>query len=146
MALPVPTWPSTSETTYDELLERVRYDGAYPTREKAERVVATVLKALGPRLPEAERSRLAARLPTEAADHLQAGDPAPEPLTGWGFVKDLAEHTGAARATTRWDVGTVLLAVRPLAGESLITETLSRLPAGWALLFGRAELAPARAA
>ncbi len=133
-------------TTYDHLLERVRYDGAYPTRERAGRAVETVLEAFGRQLTGTERAQLAARLPAEAACSLNAGVPVAEPLTGWGFVKDLAQRTGATPATTRWDVGAVLFAVGRLAGEPLVTAILRRLPEGYALLFRRAELDRPRAA
>ena len=138
--------PAAPGITYDHLLERVRYDGAYPTREHAERAVETVLQALGRQLTGTERERLAACLPIEAALALNACVPTPETLTGWGFVKDLAQRTGATPATTRWDVGAVLFTVGRLAGETLVTDILHRLPDGYALLFGRAELTRPRTA
>ncbi|MBO8184962.1 DUF2267 domain-containing protein [Streptomyces spirodelae] len=137
--------------TYDQMVERVRYDGAYPTRERAEAVIHAVLAALGRRLSGDERVELAAVLPTEAARTFTAQIPETEQLTGWEFVKDLASRTGGTAATTRWDTGTVLALVARLAGEDLIGRVLDQLPAGYALLFGRAELSqptmprPARA-
>lgn len=62
------------------------------------------------------------------------------PLTGWGFVKDLATRTEATPATARWDTGTVLTTIGDLAGRSLLDRILTQLPPGYALLFGRAEL------
>ncbi|MEV6319443.1 DUF2267 domain-containing protein [Streptomyces sp. NPDC051776] len=126
--------------TYDQLLERVRYDGAYSTRERAETAVTAVLAALGRQLVGDERVDLAARLPVEAALQFTGQVPATETLTGWGFVKDLADRTGATPATTRWDVGTVLTIVAELAGHELLARILTQLPSGYALLFGRAEL------
>lgn len=67
----------------------------------------------------------------------------PHVLTGWGFVKDLAERTGGTPATTRWDTGAVLGAVAPIAKDGLITRIVRQLPDGYALLFGRAQLARA---
>lgn len=133
----------TPAMTYEQLLEKVRYEGAYPTREKAEAAVHLVLAGLGRQLTGDERVDLAARLPFEAAYILTAQIPATQPLTGWAFVKDLAARTGAALATTRWDTGSVLCAVAALAGPELLTRILRRLPSGYALLFGRAELTPA---
>ncbi|WP_406513876.1 DUF2267 domain-containing protein [Streptomyces sp. NBC_00161] len=98
--------------TYDQVLETVRYEGAYPTRERAE----------------------------EAARHLVSQVPAAEPLTGWAFVKDLASRRGATPATTRWETGAVLAVVARLAGPSLLARILDQLPEGWALLFGQAQL------
>lgn len=132
--------PVTEGMTYDQLVERVRYDGAYPTRERAEAVIHAVLSALGRRLTGDERVDLAAVLPTEAARVLTAQIPESAQLTGWEFVKDLASRTGGTAATTRWDTGTVLALVARLAGEDLISRIIDRLPPGYALLFGRAEL------
>ncbi|MGW5735941.1 MULTISPECIES: DUF2267 domain-containing protein [Streptomyces] len=126
--------------TFPQMLEKVRYEGAYPTRERAEEAVRLVLGGLGRQLVGDERVELAARLPLEAARILTAQIPAAEPLTGWGFVKDLATRAGASLATTRWDTGAVLAAVSALAGPDLLTRILDQLPAGHALLFGRAEL------
>lgn len=129
--------------TFPLMLERIRYNGAYPTRERAEEVAATVLAALGRRLNGEERVELAARLPREAAEILTAQIPEPEPLTGWAFVKELATRTGGTHATTRWDVGSVLGVVAELAGSEILDRVLARLPSGYALLFGRVELTPA---
>jgi len=122
------------------MLERVRYEGAYPTRERAEEVVRAVLADLGRQLTGEERVDLAARLPVEAALVFTAQIPATEQLTGWGFVKNLAARTGGSPATARWDTGAVLATVAQLAGEELLTRILTQLPPGYALLFGRAEL------
>ncbi|WP_425585743.1 DUF2267 domain-containing protein [Streptomyces longisporus] len=128
---------------YEQMLEKVRYDGAYPTREKAEQAVRLVLAGLGRQLTGDERVDLAARLPLEAARILTAQIPDTQPLTGWAFVKDLAARTGASLATTRWDTGSVFSAVAAYAGSELVTRILRQLPSGYALLFGRAELVQA---
>ncbi|MGW4177654.1 DUF2267 domain-containing protein [Streptomyces rubiginosohelvolus] len=130
-------------TAYHQMLERVRYEGAYPTRERAEEIVRLVLAGLGRQLTGDERVDLAARLPLEAARTLTAQIPDTQPLSGWAFVKDLAARSGASQATTRWDTGSVLAAVAAHAGSDLITRILNQLPPGWALLFGQAELNPA---
>ncbi|BBA95520.1 hypothetical protein RVR_410 [Actinacidiphila reveromycinica] len=135
--------PQSSVTTYDQMLERVRYAGAYPTRARAEEAVHLVLSGLGRQLTGVERSELAARLPEEAARVLTAQAPDSRPLTGWGFVKSLATRAGAGLATTRWDTGSVLTTVADAAGPDLLTRILRRLPGGYALLFGRAELTQA---
>nr|WP_123969224.1 DUF2267 domain-containing protein [Streptomyces sp. TLI_185] len=128
---------------YEHMLEKVRYDGAYPTREKAEEAVRLVLAGLGRQLTGDERVELAGRLPLEAARILTAQIPDTRPLTGWAFVKDLSARTGASLATTRWDTGSVFSAVAAYAGRDLVTRILRRLPSGYALLFGRAELTQA---
>ncbi|MET7527991.1 DUF2267 domain-containing protein [Streptomyces sp900116325] len=129
--------------TLEEMLEKVRYEGAYPTRERAAEAVHLVLSGLGRQLTGDERVELAARLPFEAASTLTEQIPAIEPLTGRAFVKDLASRTGATPATTRWDTGAVLATVTALAGPDLITRIRDQLPTGYALLFGRAELTQA---
>jgi uncharacterized protein (DUF2267 family) len=134
---------STVGMTFEQMLERVRYEGAYPTRAQAEESLRAVLAALGRQLTGDERAELAAGLPHEAALVLTSAIPALERLTGWGFVKDLASRTGGTAATTRWDAGTVLRVVAQLAGEELLSRVLDRLPPGYALLFGRAELVQA---
>ncbi|MFE9680746.1 DUF2267 domain-containing protein [Streptomyces sp. NPDC002701] len=126
--------------TYDQMLERIRYEGAYPTRERAEEVTRAVLTALGRQLTGDERRELAACLPAEAARALTGRHAGAESLTGWGFVKDLATRTGGTPATARWDTGAVLTVVGRLAGPALLDRVLAQLPSGYALLFGRAEL------
>lgn len=132
--------PATVGMTFEQMLERVRYEGAYATRAQAEMSVRAVLASLGRQLTGDERVELAARLPHEAAVVFTSQIPAAEPLTGWGFVEDLASRTGGTTATTRWDTGTVLRVVAQLAGERLLGRILAQLPSGYALLFGRAEL------
>ncbi|MET9887481.1 DUF2267 domain-containing protein [Streptomyces sp. NPDC006430] len=126
--------------TYDQMLERVRYEGAYPTRERAEEAVRNVLAALGRQIVGNELVELASRLPAEAGLVLTAQVPDAEPLSGWGFVKDLAARNGATPATTRWETGAVLAVVAHLSGPDLLARILCRLPEGWALLFGQAQL------
>ncbi|MCI3928026.1 DUF2267 domain-containing protein [Streptomyces sp. AN091965] len=130
-------------TTYEQMLEKVRYEGAYPTRERADEAVRLVLAGLGRQLTGDERADLAACLPPEAARVLTGQIPDTQQLTGWAFVKDLAARTGASPATTRWDTGSVFAAVTAHAGPALTTRILHRLPSGYALLFGRAELTSA---
>ncbi|MFE4862332.1 DUF2267 domain-containing protein [Streptomyces sp. NPDC056670] len=129
--------------TFHQMTERIRYEGAYPTREQAEAVTRTVLAALGRQLTGDERVDLAARLPVEAALDLTAQIPDAQRLTGWSFVKDLATRSGGTLATARWDTGTVLRIVGHLAGPDLLDRILTQLPSGYALLFGRAELTQA---
>ncbi|MFD9339706.1 DUF2267 domain-containing protein [Streptomyces sp. NPDC060028] len=131
---------STPAVTFDQMLERVRYEGAYPTRERAEESVRTVLAALGRQITGEERVDLTQRLPLEAALALTSSTPDIDQLSGWSFVKDLAERTGVSPAVARWDTGAVLAAVSALAGPDLLARVLQRLPDGYALLFGQAQL------
>lgn len=138
-----PHQPHPYGTAYEQMLEKVRYEGAYPTLERADEAVRLVLSGLGRQLTGDERVDLAARLPFEAARVLTTQAPVTKPLTGWAFVKDLAARSGASLATTRWDTGAVFAAVAAYAGPDLTTRVLHQLPTGYALLFGRAELTPA---
>ncbi|MGW1871563.1 DUF2267 domain-containing protein [Streptomyces mauvecolor] len=126
--------------TFHQMLEQIRYEGVYPTRERAESVTRAVLAALGRQLTGDERVDLAACLPVEAALDFTGQIPDPRPRTGWGFVKDLATRTGVTLAAARWDTGTVLTVIADLAGPDLLERILAQLPPGYALLFGRAEL------
>ncbi|WP_225845912.1 DUF2267 domain-containing protein [Streptomyces sp. HPF1205] len=128
--------------TSDVLLERVRYEGAYPTRERAREITLQVLAALGRQLTGDERVALAALLPLEAALEFTGQVPAAERLTGWGFVKDLARRSGTTPAVARWNTGTVFSVIAQLTGPDLLDRILDQLPEGYALLFGRPELRP----
>ncbi|MFF2255845.1 DUF2267 domain-containing protein [Streptomyces sp. NPDC058142] len=134
--------PAAARTgmSFRQMLERIRYEGAYPSRERAEDVTRAVLTALGRQLTGDERVDLAACLPREAARIFAGQIPDREPLTGWGFVKDRAARTEATPATARWDTGAVLTVIGDLAGPTLLDRILTQLPPGYALLFGRAEL------
>ncbi|KOU29252.1 hypothetical protein ADK52_05920 [Streptomyces sp. WM6372] len=132
--------PAHHAMTFDQMLERVRYEGAYPTRERAQEAIRTVLASLGRQVTGDERVDLAQCLPVEAALTLTAQIPATEQLTGWGFIKDLATRTGATPATARWDTGAVLATVTRLAGPELLARILHRLPGGYAPLFGQVQL------
>lgn len=101
-----------------------------------------MLRALGRQLTGDERVALAACLPAEATLAFTSQIPDPQPLTGWGFVKD-ATRTGTTPAVARWDTGAVLAVICHLVGTALLDRILNQLPSGYALLFGRAELIPA---
>ncbi|CAL9560674.1 hypothetical protein SUDANB105_04615 [Streptomyces sp. enrichment culture] len=130
---------------WPELIDGVREAGQYPTRAEAERVTRTVLSALGGHVVGEERVELARALPTEAARVIAAQIPATRPLTAAEFVDSVATRIeGATPATARWDVSSVLSVLPPLIGDDLLTRILSELPPGYALLFGRPQLTPAR--
>ncbi|MFD6298297.1 DUF2267 domain-containing protein [Streptomyces sp. NPDC060235] len=130
----------TAVVTFEQMLEKVRHEGAYASTQQAHDAVQRVLEALGRQLSGDERVELAARLPKEAARYLASQIPTGRPLTGWGFVKNLAESTGSSPATTRWDTGSVLRVVARLTGDELVARIIGQLPDGYALLFGRPQL------
>lgn len=128
---------------FDRLLEKIRYEGAYPTRERAEEALRAVLGGLGRQITGEERAAFAAALPEEAALVFTAGAPGIHPAPAARFVDDLAVRTGGTAATARWDAGTVLAAVGSLMDPALVTRLIEGLPTGYALLFGRAQLTTA---
>ncbi|MFD3787143.1 DUF2267 domain-containing protein [Streptomyces cyaneofuscatus] len=129
--------------TFDRLLEKIRYEGAYPTRERAEQALRAVLGGLGAQITGEERVAFAVALPREAALVFTAEAPGIAPSPAARFVDDLAVRTGGTAATARWDAGTVLSAVGALMDPSLVTRIIEALPTGYALLFGRAQLTTA---
>ncbi|MET7870127.1 DUF2267 domain-containing protein [Streptomyces cyaneofuscatus] len=129
--------------TFDRLLEKIRYEGAYPTRERAEEALRAVLGRLGAQITGEERVAFAAALPREAALVFTAEAPGIAPSPAVRFVDDLAVRTGGTAATARWDAGTVLAAVGALMDPALVTRIIEALPTGYALLFGRAQLTTA---
>ncbi|QCD56150.1 DUF2267 domain-containing protein [Streptomyces hawaiiensis] len=135
---------AADDNGWPQLIEAVRETGLYPTRTKAEQVTRTVLAALGTHVIGDERVDLARALPGEAARLIAAQIPATHRLTAAEFVDSVAARTpGATPATARWDVSSVLSTLPPFIGDELVTRILAQLPAGYALLFGRADLTPA---
>lgn len=133
-------------TTWEALTEAVREAGGYPTRAQAEHLTRLVLTALGSHLTGDERVALAQSLPPEAGHLIAAQIPLPHPLTAREFVDSVSTQIpDSTPATARWDVSSVLTAVSTTIGPDLTDQVLSQLPRGYALLFGRAELAAAMA-
>ncbi|MYS88451.1 MULTISPECIES: DUF2267 domain-containing protein [Streptomyces] len=144
----IPTPPrhhrARGDDAWTRLIEAVRDSGQYPTRSEAERVTRIVLSALGGHVIGDERVDLARALPEEAARVVASQIPATRRLTAAEFVDSVAARIeGATPATARWDVSSVLSVLPPLVGDDLVTRILAQLPAGYALLFGRADLSPA---
>ncbi|MFF5189436.1 DUF2267 domain-containing protein [Streptomyces sp. NPDC000345] len=128
---------------WSELVDSVKEAGGYPTSAQAERVTRIVLAALGGHLTGDERVDLVRALPEEAARVVASQIPVTRPQSAREFVETVAARIGdATPATARWDVSSVLGVLPTLAGEQLTDRILHQLPPGYALLFGRAELAP----
>ncbi|MGW2637301.1 DUF2267 domain-containing protein [Streptomyces sp. NPDC001348] len=131
----------TAGNTWTDLVDEVREAGRYPTRREAERITHIVLSALGGHVVGDERVDLARALPEEAAQLVTAQIPTTRPLTAPEFVESVAARIGdATPATARWDVSSVLGVLPKLVGDDLVTRVIDRLPPGYALLFGRADL------
>ncbi|MEW1914278.1 DUF2267 domain-containing protein [Kitasatospora sp. NPDC085895] len=130
-------------TRYRLLLQQVRTLGRYTSDEEAERVLHAVLTALGSQLAGEERCDLAAVLPERARATFANQIPLPQPVTAPTFVEAVARALNTSLTGARWDVSSVLAALADLAGDRLTDRLLVRLPRGYALLFGRADLAVA---
>ncbi|MEV7197055.1 DUF2267 domain-containing protein [Streptomyces sp. NPDC093510] len=129
---------------WSELIETVRESGRYADEVEAERVTRVVLAALGGHVVGDERVDLARQLPPEGARLVADQVPVRRPLTAAEFVESVALRLeGATPATARWDVSSVLTALAQAVDKELVDRLLCLLPSGYALLFGRAELAPA---
>ncbi|MEU2222556.1 DUF2267 domain-containing protein [Streptomyces sp. NPDC018347] len=134
---------AAEDAGWPELTEAVREAGQYPTRAEAERITHVVLSALGGHITGDERVALAQALPPEAGRAIASQIPAADPLTAREFVDAVATRMeGSTPATARWDVSSVLSTLSAHIGDPLTTRLLTQLPPGYALLFGRADLAP----
>ncbi|MFH8340336.1 DUF2267 domain-containing protein [Streptomyces sp. AM6-12] len=141
--LPKPHPSPADSTSWESLTEAVREAGRYPTRAEAERITRIVLSALGSHVTGDERVVLAQSLPPEAGRLIAAQIPVPEPLTAREFVDSVSTRLpDSTPATARWDVSSVLTTLSTYLTPDLTDRILSQLPPGYALLFGRAELAP----
>ncbi|MFJ4691959.1 DUF2267 domain-containing protein [Streptomyces sp. NPDC088766] len=127
---------------WTELVTAVRESGQYPTAAEAERVTRAVLSELGGQVTGDERVALARTLPKEAAGLIASRIPEPRPRSAREFVDAVATRIeGATPTTARWHAGSVLGVLPPRIGDALTDRVLAQLPPGYALLFGRAELA-----
>ncbi|MFF0017066.1 DUF2267 domain-containing protein [Streptomyces sp. NPDC005374] len=133
---------SANPSDWTGLVEAVRDAGQYAARAEAEHVTRVVLSALGGHVTGEERVDLARALPEEAARILASRAPLNRALTAPEFVDSVASHIdGATPATARWDVSSVLGVLPKLVGDELVDRVIGQLPSGYALLFGKAELA-----
>jgi uncharacterized protein (DUF2267 family) len=130
-------------TPHRRLLQQVRHQGQYTSDKEAERVLHAVLAALGSQLTGEERDALAAALPGRARTTFASQIPLPRPVPAPALVEAVAHHLNTSLTTARWHVSSVLAALTAQAGDDLTDRLLTRLPRGYALLFGRADLAPA---
>ncbi|CAM5238149.1 hypothetical protein GCM10010329_45890 [Streptomyces spiroverticillatus] len=132
--------PREHSADFREFVSRVQADGLYRSAEYAGEVVRTVLEGLGAQVTGDERVELAGLLPREAAEAFVSRAPGLRPLSGFGFVQDLAARRGTGPGPARWDAGSVLRQVARVAGPDLTGRILAGLPEGYALLFGVAQL------
>lgn len=129
--------------TFREFLAAVREQGGYGDPRETLTVTEAVLTTLGERLQPSAADHLADQLPTELAEILMdAADNAPGRT--WGvheFVRQVAEATGDDGETARVHARAVLTVLAETISGGERNKLISQLPAGYAELFGHAELA-----
>ena len=124
-----------------EFLANVRERGSYDDQTEAEKVTRAVLRVLSERLPGGESAHLAAQLPGRLQDALPEGD---APAASYGveeFVSRVATELGTAPEIARWDASAVLTTVAESVTGGQLNQVLSVLPSGYAVLFGKPDLA-----
>ncbi|MCH6471172.1 DUF2267 domain-containing protein [Sinomonas terrae] len=126
---------------YHDFLKRVEERGEYTDPADAEKAVRTVLEALGRRLTGAESHHVASQLPAELKWFLEQ---APEPAEKLGpeqFIDHLSAGTGESRESAKWDASAVLTTLGEAVTGGQLNQILSELPSGYAVYFGKPELA-----
>ncbi|MGW7256554.1 DUF2267 domain-containing protein [Streptomyces sp. NPDC054834] len=127
---------------YDEFLARVRERGEYGSQDEAATVTEAVLRVLAQRISPGEVDDLASQLPGPLGQTL--ADAKPEQAESFGieeFYRRVAEAVGARSRTAEWDASAVLTAVADTVSGGELNQIISQLPSGYAVLFGKADLA-----
>jgi uncharacterized protein (DUF2267 family) len=126
----------------DEFLAKVRDRGEYASHEEAADVTRITLARLGERLAGGEAKDLAAQLPAELQPPLLQAAATPASSSGiHEFLRRLAGDLNATEETARWDASAVLTTLAEAITGGQLNQVLSQLPAEFAVLFGKPELA-----
>lgn len=127
---------------YDEFLAKVRDRGEYADNQEADQVSGIVLARLGERLATGEAKDVAAQLPVELQPPLLQTEATPPARSGiHEFLCRLAGDLNATEETARWDASAVLTTLAEAITGGQLNQILSQLPAEFAVLFGKPELA-----
>ncbi|MFD7996158.1 DUF2267 domain-containing protein [Streptomyces mexicanus] len=127
---------------HHEFLARVRELGEYDSQDEAEKVTEAVLGVLAQRISPGEVEDLASQLPAPLGQTL--AEAKPEQAESFGiedFYRRVADRTGARPRTAEWDAGAVLTTLAGAISGGELNQILSQLPSGFAVLFGKADLA-----
>lgn len=127
---------------YHEFLARVRELGEYDGQDEAANVTEAVLSVLAQRISPGEVDDLASQLPGPLGQKL--ADAKPEQAESFGieeFYRRVAERTGARPRTAEWDAAAVLTTLAEAVSGGELNQIISQLPSGYAVLFGKADLA-----
>ena len=125
---------------YDEFLAKVRRHGEYADQAEADRTTRVVLGLLAQRLVEGERRDLAAQLPGELQDAVLTAAPQ-EAFGVEEFLRRVARELSATEETAQWDASAVLTTLAEAVSGGELNQILTQLPAGYAPLFGKPDLA-----
>lgn len=126
----------------DEFLAKVRDRGEYASHEEAAHVIRITLARLGERLAGGEAEDLASQLPAELQTPLLQAAATPASSSGiHEFLLRLAGDLNATEETARWDASAVLTTLGEAITGGQLNQILSQLPAEFAALFGKPELA-----
>ncbi|MBR8743748.1 DUF2267 domain-containing protein [Nocardiopsis sp. MG754419] len=127
---------------YDEFLARVRDLGEHENQREAEEVTTVVLAVLATRLPAEAVESLAAQLPDPLRRALgQVERSAPETFGVEEFQSRVATLADGRAYEGERDSRAVLSTVASAVSGGELNRLLSQLPPGYAVLFGKPELA-----
>lgn len=126
-----------------EFLAKVRERGAYADQTESERVTRAVLGVLADRLGAQEAADVAAQLPDGVREAMLGTDTPGGLSVGLEeFLERVATALGTSSTeTAKWDASAVLTTLAEAISGGELNQMLSRLPSGYALLFGKPELA-----
>lgn len=126
-----------------EFLATVRERGEYADQTESDRVTRAVLGVLAERLGAPEAADVAAQLPDGVREAmLKADTPGGLSVGLEEFLERVAATLGTSSSeTAKWDASAVLTTLADAISGGEVNQLLSRLPSGYALLFGKPELA-----
>lgn len=123
----------------EQFLALVRDRGEYADLAEAERVTRAVLAVLACRIGAEEAKDLAAQLPGLLAEAVP--DQVRTEVFGRAeFLGRVAALLDASEETAVWDASAVLTTLAEAVSGGQLNQLLSRLPSGYAELFGKPEL------
>jgi uncharacterized protein (DUF2267 family) len=124
-----------------EFLANVRDRGNYADQAEAQRVTEAVLAILAQRLGAGEAKDVAAQLPADLQDPMTTGIGPAESFGVEEFLARVARALDASTETAKWDASAVLTTLAESLTGGEFNQVLTRIQSGYAVLFGRPDLA-----